>query len=91
MSSTSYSITARHLQSIRTLTLREDIGLNVSVVVLAGPHKGSGGLQHLGDHIVDQPMLVPDLQLVELRLVVPVVETQNMFRNTQTGRDGVLL
>lgn len=53
------------------LTLRKDVGLNVSVIVLASPHKGSGRLQHLGDHIVDKPVLIPDLQFVKLWLVIP--------------------
>lgn len=54
------------------LTLCKDIRLNVSVVVLARPHKSSRRLQHLGDHIIDKSVLVPDLQFVKLRLVVPV-------------------
>lgn len=53
------------------LTLCEDIRLNISVVVLASPHKGSRRLQHLCDHIVNKPVLIPDLQFVKLRLVVP--------------------
>lgn len=54
------------------LTLSQDVGLNVSVVVLTRPHEGSGGLEDLGHHVVDEPVLVPDLQLVKLRLVVPL-------------------
>lgn len=54
------------------LTLCKNVRLNISVVVLACPHKSSGRFKHLGHHIINQPVLVPDLQLVELRFVVPV-------------------
>lgn len=54
-----------------TLTLSQDVRLHVSVVVLAGPHESSGGLQDLGHHVVNKAVLVPDFELVELGLVVP--------------------
>lgn len=57
------------------LTLGQDVGLDVSIVVLTGPHEGSRRLEHLGHHVVDQPVLVPDLQFVKLRLVVPAEKT----------------
>lgn len=59
------------------LTLRKNVRLNISVIVLACPHKSSRRFQHLGDHIINKPVLVPDLQLVELRLVVPL-KAQNL-------------
>lgn len=55
----------------RFLTLCKDVRLNISVVVLACPHKGSGRLEHLGDHVINKPVLIPDLQFVKLGLVVP--------------------
>lgn len=57
------------------LTLCKYIRLNISVVVLACPHKSSRRLEHLGDHIINKPVLIPDLQFVKLRLVVPVGST----------------
>lgn len=57
------------------LTLCKYIRLNISVVVLACPHKSSRRLEHLGNHIINKPVLIPDLQFVKLRLVVPVGST----------------
>lgn len=60
----------------KQLTLCEDIRLNISIVVLASPHKGPRRLQHLGDHVINKPVLIPDLQFVKLGLVVPIGSKQ---------------
>lgn len=62
------------------LTLCKNIRLDISIVVLAGPHKGSRRLEHLSDHVINKPVLIPDLQLVKLRLVVPVRSTKSYFK-----------
>lgn len=52
-------------------TLSQDVRLYISVIVLAGPHKATGRLEHLSHHVVNEPMLVPDLILVKVSLIVP--------------------
>jgi hypothetical protein len=52
-------------------TLSDDVRLNVTVIVLAGPHETAIGLKREGDHVVDQAVLVPLLVGLELRLVLP--------------------
>ena len=54
-----------------TVALGDDIGLDVAVVVFARPDEAAGRLEHLRHHVVDEPVLVPDAQAVELRLVAP--------------------
>jgi hypothetical protein len=52
-------------------TLSQDVRLHVSIIVFASPHKATGRLEHLGHHVVDEPMFIPDLILVEVSLIVP--------------------
>jgi len=55
-------------------SLGERVGLDVSVVVLAGPDESSLGLEALGDHVVDESVLVPDALRVESGLVLGLVD-----------------
>ena len=55
----------------RAVTLGNNVRLYVTVIVLAGPHEGTAGLESLGDHVVNETVLVPDAQLVEFSTVVP--------------------
>jgi hypothetical protein len=64
----------------KQLTLSNDIRLNITVVVLAGPHKAAGRFQGLGDHVVNQTVLVPDLLLLKLLYVLPG-DTSNIKLN----------
>uniref|UniRef100_A0A182IRC3 Uncharacterized protein n=1 Tax=Anopheles atroparvus TaxID=41427 RepID=A0A182IRC3_ANOAO len=64
----------RRHQSERAESLRHRVRLHVTVVVLAGPHEATLGLHAVGDHIVDQPVLVPDAGRIELLLVVLFVD-----------------
>ena len=57
---------------ISARTLSDHVGLDISVVILASPNEGSVGLERLSDHVVDQPVLVPDSQFVEVALVLSV-------------------
>ena len=55
-------------QAERAEALGDDVGLHVAVVVLAGPHDAAVALDDLGDHVVDQPVLVGDPGRLELGL-----------------------
>lgn len=45
--------------------LRNDVALDIAIVVLAGPHESAGALQGLRHHVVDQSVLVADVCLLE--------------------------
>jgi len=62
---------ARH-EAKRTEALRDGVGLNVAVVVLARPDVSTLPLHGRGDHVVDQPVLVGDASGLELLLVLGV-------------------
>lgn len=68
----------------KNLTLCQDVRLHISIIVLAGPHKGARGLQDLGNHIINKSVLIPDLQFVKLRLVVPVKKFANASQEKKT-------
>lgn len=53
---------------------RNETNLNVSIVVLASPNESSVSLDSLSNHIVDQPVLVPDTGLLELSSVIGLVD-----------------
>ena len=50
----------RSHQPQRTKALRHRVRLNVTVVILAGPHKGAVPFQRRRHHIVDQLVLIDD-------------------------------
>ena len=53
-------------------TLGEDVGLNISIIVLAEAQTNPPEeLESLSDHVIDQAVLVPDLLLLEFLLVIP--------------------
>lgn len=56
-------------QAERSVSLRDDIGLHISIIVLARPDEAAAGLERLRHLVVDQSVLVLDAQLVELLLV----------------------
>jgi hypothetical protein len=60
--------------------LSQYVRLNISIVVLAGPDEGSGGLEDLCHHVINEAVLVPDLQPVKLWLVVPVENTGELLK-----------
>ena len=55
----------------RTVTLGHNVGLDVPIVVLAGPDEAPVPLDGLGHHVVDEAVLVPDVLGLELLLVLP--------------------
>ena len=48
--------------------------MDITIVVLAGPDVSSLALDDLGDHIVDESVLIPEFLLLELDLVGALVE-----------------
>lgn len=50
-------------------TLRDDVRLHIPIVVLAGPNDSTVSLDNLGDHVVNESVLVVDALLFELCLV----------------------
>jgi len=59
-------------QTEGTVTLSDDIRLDISVVVFAGPDETARALKTLSDHVVNKAVLVPDAQFLEFRFIVPV-------------------
>ena len=53
------------------VALGHDVRLDVAVVVLARPHEAAVGLERLGDHVVNQTVLVPDAGLLVLVFKLP--------------------
>lgn len=51
-------------------TLSDNVGLHITVIVLAGPHEGAVALQRHRHHVVDQTVLVADAGGLKLGLVV---------------------
>ena len=49
----------------RSETLSDDIGLNITIVVLTSPHKASIHLDNLGNHIINESMLVGNTLCLE--------------------------
>ncbi len=52
-----------------TLTLCNNIGLYIPIVVFAGPYKSSIRLESLCDHVVYKAMLIPNPSIFEVFLV----------------------
>src|ERR1019366_6984408 len=61
-------------QAKRAEALRHCVRLHVAVVVLASPDIAAVPFQHTGDHVVDQPVLVRQAALAELRLELVLVD-----------------
>ena len=52
------------------VTLCQTVRLDITIIVLACPDEASLGFQHVGNHVVDETMLVMESLLVVLLLVV---------------------
>jgi len=62
----------------RTEALSDDIGLDISIVVLAGPNETTIALNNLSNDIVDETMLVPEalgLEGLKVLLLVDLLES----------------
>jgi hypothetical protein len=79
-------------QTKRTEALRDRVGLHIAVVVLAGPHEATLALESIGNHVIDQAMLVPDASLLVLWLVLGLVDLLEDVLEATVVRlqDGVL-
>lgn len=56
---------------VQTPTLSYRVGLDISIVVLTCPDKSSLRLHCVGDHVVNQSVLIPNLLLLKGLLVLP--------------------
>jgi len=76
----------------RTETLSDDIGLDITVVVLASPHKAAFHLDDLGNHIINESMLVVNTLLLELLNVLSLINMlEDILEETIVFlQDGVL-
>jgi hypothetical protein len=76
----------------RAVALSDDIGLHVTIVVRAGPDEATVRLDGVGDHVVDETMLVPETSSLELGLVGALVHLlEDILKATIVFfQDGVL-
>lgn len=58
----------------RAVALCHRVGLHVAVVILARPHEATVRFHRVCHHVVDQPVLVPHVARLELRLVLLVID-----------------
>jgi len=59
----------------RAVTLSNDIGLNITIVVLASPDHTTRRLKDLSDLIIDEAVLIPDTKILELLLVLSSIDS----------------
>src|ERR1700731_3252664 len=52
------------------IPLGNNVGLDVTVIVLAGPDKTTLALQSLSNHVVNQTVFIPDASGVKLLLIL---------------------
>ena len=58
----------------RAVSLGDNVGLDVAIVVFAGPDEAAIGFDGEGNHVIDETMLVPETLSLELDLVLLVVD-----------------
>lgn len=63
----------RRHQAKRSVALGDDIALDVSVVIFAGPDEPPTGFKGLSNHVVDKTVFIPNLLLFEFGFVVPII------------------
>ena len=79
-------------KSKRSIPLREHIRLHITIVVLAGPNEVTIGFDHIGDHIIDKSVFIPDLKSIEILFVLFLIDfSENVLEQTIVlFEDGVL-
>jgi hypothetical protein len=79
-------------QTEGAVSLRNDIRLHITVVVLARPYEASIALNSVGHHVINQSVFIPELTFLELCLIVLVVDLlEDVFESTIVLlQDGVL-
>jgi hypothetical protein len=56
-----------------TVSLSDNVRLDVTIIVLAGPNEATAGLECLGNHVVNETVLIPDVGSFVILLVSPVI------------------
>ena len=57
-----------------TIALSDDIRLNITVVIFAGPDEATAGLDSVRDEIINEAVLIPEAGSLELSLVVTILD-----------------
>ena len=60
---------------VNRYTLSQTVRLNVTIIVFASPDKATIRLNHVGNHIIDQTMLIPDFLFFEFFHVIFLVNS----------------
>ena len=50
------------------------VRLDIAIIVLASPNKSALCFHSIGNHVIDQPMLVPDVLGLKLGLVLGLID-----------------
>lgn len=59
-------------------TLSQDVTLDITIVVFRCPDESTRRFNSLGYHVVNEPMLIIDTELIEGRLVFPNQEVNSV-------------
>jgi len=67
----------------RTISLSNDITLNISIVIFAGPYKSTISLKYLSYHIIDKSVFIINSFLLIVFLIVFLINLlENIFEST---------
>ena len=55
-------------------TLGEAVALNITIIVFACPHISSFRFDHIGNHVIDQSVFIPNLLSLKLFLIALFVD-----------------
>jgi hypothetical protein len=58
----------------RSVSLSDDIRLNIAIVVLASPNEFTTGLKCLSDHVINETMFIPNTSRVKVLFVLPEIK-----------------
>ena len=56
---------------LQLLTLGHGVWLHVPIIVLTGPNEATLWFHSLGHHVINEPVLIPDILSFKLRFVLP--------------------
>ena len=60
-------------KSETSIALCHNVGLDISIIILAGPQETSLTLYHVCHHIIDQSVLIPELSALKFRAVFTLI------------------
>jgi len=67
----------------RSITLSNDIRLNITIVVFTGPHEATVGFDSVSNHIIDESMFIPKTSSLELTFIILIVNLlEDVFEST---------